>query len=61
MYCCSLLLGPFKNYPQITVYHPNVGNGYPFINIGWSGWVGSITGRFIHSPYVAEDHCVTFA
>ncbi len=38
------LSGPFKNYPQITVYHPNEGHGHSFINIGWSGWVGSITG-----------------
>jgi isopenicillin-N N-acyltransferase-like protein len=38
--------GPFKNFPQITVYHPtpNSGNGHPFANIGWTGWIGSITG-----------------
>ncbi len=41
--------GPFKNYPQITVYHPNVGNGHAFANIGWTGWIGSITGDFGHS------------
>ena len=45
MFLCSLSSGPFKNYPQITVYHPDSNNGYPFINIGWSGWVGSITGK----------------
>lgn len=38
------IAGPFKNYPQITVYHPNSDNGYAFANIGWTGWVGSITG-----------------
>ena len=37
-------IGPFKNYPQITVYHPNSDNGHAFANIGWTGWIGSITG-----------------
>eukprot|EP00056_Hartaetosiga_gracilis_P018864 m.12224 g.12224 ORF g.12224 m.12224 type:complete len:441 (-) comp7141_c0_seq1:1530-2852(-) len=37
--------GPFKDFPQITVYHPtNSSNGHTFANIGWTGWVGSITG-----------------
>eukprot|EP00051_Salpingoeca_urceolata_P026450 m.477358 g.477358 ORF g.477358 m.477358 type:complete len:444 (+) comp20814_c0_seq1:1427-2758(+) len=36
--------GPFKNFAQITVYHPNEGNGHEFANIGWTGWLGSITG-----------------
>jgi hypothetical protein len=36
--------GPFKNFPQITVYHPHPGSGYAFANIGWTGWIGSITG-----------------
>ena len=40
----SDITGPFKNYPQITIYHPNSGNGYAFANIGWTGWIGSITG-----------------
>ena len=33
--------GPFKNYPQITVYHPNKdgSNGHAFANIGWYGWL----------------------
>ncbi len=39
------LAGPFRNYPQITVYHPNTGNGHAFANIGWTGWIGSITGK----------------
>lgn len=38
--------GPFKNFPQITVYHPsNSDNGHAFANIGWTGWIGSITGN----------------
>ncbi|XP_065920265.1 protein dcd1B-like isoform X4 [Dysidea avara] len=36
--------GPFKNYPQVTIYHPNKGNGHTFANVGWTGWIGSITG-----------------
>jgi len=36
--------GPFPEYPAVIVYHPNDGNGHPFANVGWTGWVGSITG-----------------
>lgn len=37
--------GPFKNFPQITVYHAaNFTEGNSFANVGWTGWVGSITG-----------------
>jgi len=36
--------GPFRNYPQVTVYHPNQGNGQPFANVGFSGFVGSFSG-----------------
>jgi len=37
--------GPFKNYPELTVYHaaPN-STEKTFMNIGWTGWVGSISG-----------------
>jgi len=34
--------GPFPKYPAIIVYHPD--NGHPFANVGWIGWIGSITG-----------------
>ena len=34
--------GPFKDYPQITVYHPS--EGYPYANVGWPGTVGLLTG-----------------
>lgn len=37
--------GPFRNYPQITVYHPDEGNGHAFVNLGWTGWIGSISGK----------------
>jgi len=37
--------GPFKNTPQVTVYHSSDSEeGHTFANIGWSGWIGSITG-----------------
>jgi len=36
--------GPFRNYPQITVYHPNSDNGHAFINIGIMNFVGGLTG-----------------
>lgn len=28
--------GPFRDFPHITVYHPNEGNA--FANVGWTGW-----------------------
>eukprot|EP01114_Cavostelium_apophysatum_P018333 TRINITY_DN5657_c0_g1_i6.p1 TRINITY_DN5657_c0_g1~~TRINITY_DN5657_c0_g1_i6.p1 ORF type:complete len:445 (-),score=105.18 TRINITY_DN5657_c0_g1_i6:1206-2540(-) len=34
--------GPFPAYPTIVVYHPN--EGHAFANVGWPGWVGSISG-----------------
>jgi len=36
--------GPFRDYPHITVYHPAEGWGNDFINLGWPGWIGSLTG-----------------
>ena len=38
------IAGPFKDFPQVTVYHPIEGNGHAFANFGWTGWIGSITG-----------------
>eukprot|EP00049_Salpingoeca_infusionum_P004226 m.75950 g.75950 ORF g.75950 m.75950 type:complete len:455 (-) comp12468_c0_seq1:238-1602(-) len=47
--------GPFKNFPQITVYHPtNSSNGHPFANIGWTGWLGSITGMSSTQMAISE-------
>lgn len=40
--------GPFKNFPQITVYHPDSDHGFAFANIGWTGWIGSITGQLLN-------------
>jgi len=36
--------GPFKDYPEITVYHAQNERENSFLNLGWSGWIGSITG-----------------
>jgi len=38
--------GPYKDFPLIVVYHPiaNSNNGHPFINVGFVGWVGCLSG-----------------
>jgi isopenicillin-N N-acyltransferase like protein len=47
--------GPFKDFPQITVYHPtNATQGHAFANIGWTGWVGSITGISSQKMAISE-------
>jgi len=35
--------GPFQKYPVLLVYHPSE-EGHVFSTLGWSGFVGSITG-----------------
>ena len=42
MISCNIFI-PDRDYPHITIYHPNDGNH--FANVGWSGWVGSLTGK----------------
>ncbi len=34
--------GPFPKFPAVIVYHPD--DGHAFANIGWTGWIGSISG-----------------
>jgi len=49
--------GPFKNFPQITVYHPaeeDGSEGNTFANIGWTGWIGSITGMSAQKMAISE-------
>ncbi|KAK3083855.1 hypothetical protein FSP39_004201 [Pinctada imbricata] len=48
--------GPFKDFPQVTVYHPiNDGkNGQDFANFGWTGWIGSITGMNSQRMAISE-------
>lgn len=38
--------GPFRQRPQLTVYHNNgsAEQGHSFVNVGWSGWIASISG-----------------
>ena len=35
-------IGPFKEYPQVTVYHPSEGNA--FASVGFAASVGLLTG-----------------
>ena len=36
---------PYKDYPQLTVYHlDSKSNQHSFVNIGFSGFIGLITG-----------------
>jgi len=36
--------GPFRDYSAITVYHPNEGDGHPFVNVGIMAFIGGLTG-----------------
>mgnify|MGYP006413170431 FL=1 len=48
--------GYFQDFPQITVYHPsgNGSNGHAFANVGWTGWIGSITGMSSNQMAISE-------
>lgn len=35
---------PLGDYPTITIYHSTEKGSKPFANVGWAGFVGSITG-----------------
>ena len=35
--------GPLQNAPAVVVYHPEDGNA--FANVGWAGWIATITGK----------------
>jgi isopenicillin-N N-acyltransferase-like protein len=36
--------GPFRDYPEIVIYHAENDSENTFLNMGWIGWIGSITG-----------------
>eukprot|EP01114_Cavostelium_apophysatum_P002389 TRINITY_DN1212_c0_g1_i1.p1 TRINITY_DN1212_c0_g1~~TRINITY_DN1212_c0_g1_i1.p1 ORF type:complete len:416 (+),score=120.87 TRINITY_DN1212_c0_g1_i1:278-1525(+) len=36
--------GPFKNFPSVTVYHPNEGNGHPFMTASMQGYISGLSG-----------------
>ena len=40
---------PLRNVPQVTVYHPNEGDGHAFAQLGWVGFVGALTGFSGHN------------
>jgi isopenicillin-N N-acyltransferase like protein len=44
--------GPFKDYPQVTVYHPDEGHAYA--QVGWPGDVGALTGFSSRQIAVSE-------
>lgn len=47
--------GPFKDYPQVTVYHPSdPKDGHPFANFGWTACFGSITGMSSQKMAISE-------
>jgi hypothetical protein len=48
--------GPFKNFPQLSVYHTNGSSveGYSWVNVGWSGWIASITGASANQMAICE-------
>eukprot|EP01120_Amphizonella_sp_Union-15-10_P000168 TRINITY_DN10204_c0_g1_i1.p1 TRINITY_DN10204_c0_g1~~TRINITY_DN10204_c0_g1_i1.p1 ORF type:complete len:444 (+),score=73.68 TRINITY_DN10204_c0_g1_i1:42-1334(+) len=48
--------GPYKDHPLITVYHagPNDLNQNTFLNVGFSGWIGSITGMSSSQMGISE-------
>lgn len=44
--------GPFKDYPQVTVYHPSEGNAWA--QVGWPGNVGVLTGYSDQKMAISE-------
>jgi len=47
--------GPFRKYPAVIVYHPSDDKyGYPFANIGFTGFLGSISGINKHQMAISE-------
>jgi len=58
--------GPMKDYPAVVVYHPaNATYGLPWANVGFIGWVGSLTGvnaarQTIHEIGVSFPDDTTF-
>lgn len=52
--------GPFQDYPQVTVYHADEGllgasgEGHSFANVGWTGWIGSISGLSSKQMAISE-------
>ena len=45
-----------QNHPSVTIYHPAKGSGlgHAFANIGWTGWVGTLTGMSSERVGISE-------
>ena len=48
----NIAVGPFKDYVQVTVYHPT--DGFAFANIGWPGSIGVLSGFSINQMGISE-------
>ncbi|CAE7921102.1 dcd1A, partial [Symbiodinium sp. KB8] len=46
--------GPFKDYPAVVVYHPSAGWGNNFANLGFVGWIGTLSGQSDQHMAVSE-------
>jgi len=47
--------GPFRKHPALIVYHPSDDSqGYPFINIGFTGWLGMLSGINSYQMAISE-------
>lgn len=46
--------GPLQEAPTVVVYHPDDGNA--FANVGWAGWVASISGMSSKGLAISEKH-----
>jgi hypothetical protein len=52
--------GPFKNYMLVTVYHPESGDGGAWMQVGWPGSIGALTG-FNDRQIMLSEIGITFA
>lgn len=44
-----------QDYPLVTIYHPlNSKLGYPFANVGWAGWIATLTGMSSNRIGISE-------
>lgn len=46
--------GPFNDYPAVMVYHPS--DGVPFATLGWTGFVGALTGYSSSNVGICEKY-----
>lgn len=44
-----------QNFPAVTVYHPaDPSQGVPFANVGWAGWIGTLSGMSSNRLGISE-------